>query len=455
MKLTFLGAAGTVTGSKYLVEGGGRRILVDCGLFQGLKSLRLRNWQAPPVDPRHLDAVVLTHAHLDHSGYVPRLVAAGFRGPVYCTSGTRALAAILLPDSGYLQEEDARYANRRGFSRHHPAMPLYTRDEAIGSLEQFVACDIDEAIDIGGIRIRFSPVGHILGAASVRVEADGTDVVFTGDIGRRNDALLDPPRPIIRATHLVVESTYGNRRHESDDPSAALAAVVRRVAGRGGIVIIPAFAVGRSQELLHMLATLKAEGDIPDIPVFLNSPMAIEATRIFLSHPDEHRLTESDCHAMTELVTCVRTMKESIELNARRGPMIVLAGSGMVTGGRVLHHLKAWGGDPNNAVVFTGYQAAGTRGEALLAGVDAVKIHGEYVPIRAERVRIDGLSGHADYVEIGQWLRSIDVPPKRVFVTHGDPAAADALRRHLHDTLGWTAEVPQHGEVVELAPSPQ
>ncbi|MFZ5477861.1 MAG: MBL fold metallo-hydrolase [Myxococcota bacterium] len=450
MKLTFLGAAGTVTGSKTLVEGGGRRVLVDCGLFQGLKELRLRNWDAPPVDPQRLDAVVLTHAHLDHSGYLPRLVKAGFGGPVWCTAGTRDLAGILLPDSGYLQEEDARYANRRGFSRHHPALPLYTRDDAEACLPQLRAVGFDEAVDVGGLRVRFSPVGHVLGAASVRIEGDGTDVVFSGDVGRPNDPLMHPPRPFREARNLVVESTYGDRRHEAGDPADALAAVVRRVAKRGGIVMIPAFAVGRSQEILLILARLKAAGAIPDVPVYLNSPMAIDATRIFCGHPGEHRLSPAECHAMCHVATYVRETKDSIELNGKRGPMVVIAGAGMLTGGRILHHLKAWGADPKNALLFVGYQAAGTRGEALLAGADAVKIHGEHVPVRAERVRIDGLSGHADHVELGEWLSGFLAPPERVFVTHGDPPAAEAFRRYLGDRLGWGARIPRHGEAVDL-----
>ncbi len=450
MRLTFLGAAGTVTGSKYLLEGGGKRILVDCGLFQGLKELRLRNWEAPPVDPRSLDAVVLTHAHLDHTGYLPRLVKGGFKGPVWCTPGTRDLAHILLPDSAHLQEEDARFANQRGFSKHRPALPLYTLADAEAALALIQTAAYDELVEIGGLRVRFTPAGHMLGSACVRVEDAHTNIVFTGDVGRPDDLLFDPPRPLRDVRNLVVESTYGDRRHTAADPSAQLADVVRRVVARGGVVMIPAFAVGRSQQLLLQIAQLKAAGEIPDVPVFLNSPMAIDATRVFLEHPDEHRLTEADCELMRHAAAQIHTPEESKKLNTRREPMILLAGSGMITGGRILHHLKAFGPDPKNALLLVGYQAAGTRGQALENGVEEVKIHGEYVPIRAERVRIDGLSGHADHAELCDWLRSVETPPRRVFVTHGDPSASDAFRRHLKDRLGWEARLPRHGERVEV-----
>ncbi|MDP2311785.1 MAG: MBL fold metallo-hydrolase [Pseudomonadota bacterium] len=451
MRLTFLGAAGTVTGSKYLLEGGGSRILIDCGLFQGLKELRLRNWEAPPVDPRTLDAVVLTHAHLDHSGYLPRLVREGFKGPVWCTPGTRDLAHILLPDSAHLQDEDARFANKRGFSKHRPALPLYTPADAEAALALFQTVAYDEVIEIGGLRIRMTPSGHMLGSACVRVEDEHTNIVFTGDVGRPDDLLFAPPRPLHDVRNLVVESTYGDRRHSPSDPSAELADVVRRVVGRGGVVMIPAFAVGRSQQILLQLARLRAAGEIPDVPVFLNSPMAIDAMQVFLEHPAEHRLTPADCEAMRHAAAWVRTPEESKKLNLRQDPMILLAGSGMMTGGRILHHLKAFGPDPRNALLLVGYQAAGTRGQALDNGAEEVKIHGEYVPIRAERVRIDGLSGHADYAELCQWLRSVEPAPRRVFVTHGDPAASDAFRRHLRDRLGWEATIPRHGEHADVS----
>ncbi len=450
LKLTFLGGTGTVTGSKYLVEGGGTRVLVDCGLFQGVKELRLRNWDAPPVHPGTLDAVVLTHAHLDHTGYLPRLVQAGFRGPVWCTGGTRALAGILLPDSGHLQEEDANYANHRGFSRHKPALPLYTEQDARAALALFRSVAFDEVLQIGALRVTFTPVGHLLGAASIRIDDGTTSVVFTGDVGRPDDVLLSPPRPLLGVQNLVIESTYGDRLHEGGDPADQLADVVSRVVARGGVVLVPAFAVGRAQQLLLLLGRLKAAGRIPNVPVFLNSPMAIDATRIFSAHPEEHRLSVDEVVALNKVATNVHTAEESKQLNERKDPMVLLAGSGMATGGRILHHLKAFGPDPRAAILLVGFQAPGTRGEALEHGVESLKIHGEYVPIRAERVRIGGLSGHADYQEMGEWLRSVTPEPRRVFITHGEPAASEALRRHLGQTLGWDARVPRHGDTVEL-----
>lgn len=450
MKLTFLGAAGTVTGSKYLVEGGGKRILVDCGLFQGLKDMRLRNWEAPDVAPATLDGVVLTHAHLDHSGYLPRLVKHGFSGPVWCTSATRDLAGILLPDSAYLQEEDARYANKRGFSKHSPALPLYTQEDAQAALALLQPVAFDEGFRLGGLRIQLSPAGHMLGAACVRVEGDGTNVSFSGDVGRPNDALMPPPAALASARNLVVESTYGNRRHEGMDPETQLGEVLARVLGRGGVVMIPAFAVGRSQSILLHISRLKAAGAIPNVPVFLNSPMAIDATRIYHQHQAEHRLSRAECEAMCEAATYVHTPEESKALNRRTGPMILIAGSGMMTGGRILHHLKTFAPDPRNGLLLVGYQAAGTRGQTIDQGADEVKIHGEYVPIRAERVRIDGMSGHADYAELGDWLQDLEAPPDQVFITHGEPPAADAFRRYLHDRFGWTPTIPRLGETVSL-----
>lgn len=450
MKLTFLGAAGTVTGSRTLVEAAGKRILVDCGLFQGLKELRLRNWGTPPVDPASLDGVVLTHTHLDHAGYLPRLYRAGYRGPVWCTPGTRDLASILLLDSASLQEEDARHANARRFSRHDPALPLYTRADAAGALSRFVPKDVDVPFDVGGVRIRLAPAGHMLGAASVRLEADGTDVVFTGDIGRPHDPLMRAPAPLLQARNLVVESTYGDRRHPAELPESMLAPVLARVLRRGGVVMIPAFAVGRSQLVMLMIARMKAAGAIPDVPVFLNSPMAIDATRIFREHGAEHRISAEECEVMCRAATFVHTTEDSKALNKRGGPMILIAGSGMMTGGRILHHLAAFAPDPRNALLLVGYQAAGTRGHAIEQGAAELKVHGSYIPVRAECVRIPGMSGHADHVEIGDYLSTVTEPPRQVFLNHGEPAAADAMRRYLHDRLGWQPVVARDGATVEL-----
>lgn len=451
MELTFLGAAGTVTGSKYLVSAGGRQVLVDCGLFQGFKQLRLRNRAPLPFEPRALAAVILTHAHLDHSGYLPLLVKNGFTGPVYCTSATSELCAILLPDSGRLQEEDAAYANRRGFSKHRPALPLYTEDDARAALRRFQPVAFERGIELSkDSSFRFSPAGHILGAAMVTLRHAGRALLFTGDLGRADDILMPPPAAMRQADYLVVESTYGNRRHDSRDPRAELAEVFNRTFKRGGAVIVPAFAVGRAQALMYCIHQLKAAGTIPDVPVFLNSPMAVNVTRVFHDHRGEHRLTPEQCDDMCSAARYVNSVEESKAINARHGPMIVIAGSGMATGGRVLHHLKAFAPDQRNTVLFTGFQAGGTRGAAMLNGAEAVKIHGEHVPVRAEVASIANLSGHADYAETLDWLRRFQAPPRRVFVTHGEPAAADALRRRIEEELGLTVQVPEHQERVTL-----
>ncbi len=452
MELNFLGAAGTVTGSKYLVNAGGRQVLVDCGLFQGFKQLRLRNREPLPFEPRALAAVILTHAHLDHSGYLPLLVKNGFAGPVYCTHATRELCDILLPDSGRLQEEDAAYANRRGFSKHRPALPLYTEDDARSALRRFQPVAFEQDVDLGdGLGFRFAPAGHILGAAMVTLRDATTSILFSGDLGRPDDLLMAPPAIPPRADSLVVESTYGNRRHDPRDPNEVLAEVFNRTFERGGAVIVPAFAVGRVQALMYCIHLLKSANAIPDVPVFLNSPMAVNVTRVFHNHRGEHRLTPAQCDGLCAAAQYVNSVEESKALNARRGPMIVIAGSGMATGGRVLHHLKAFAPDARNTILFTGFQAGGTRGAAMLNGAEAVKIHGEYVPVRAEVTSVPNLSGHADYTEILDWLGRFAGPPRQVFVTHGEPAAADALRQRIAERFGWTVRVPEHRERVTLA----
>jgi metallo-beta-lactamase family protein len=451
VKLAFLGGAGTVTGSKYLVTSGTRSILIDCGLFQGLKQLRLRNWMPPAVAPRDVDAVVLTHAHLDHSGYLPRFVKAGFAGPVYASAATRDVCALLLPDAGHLQEEQARYANKRAFSKHKPALPLYTEEEAHECLKQFRPVACAEPVDLGnGFRVALQPGGHILGACIVTVYAEGRTVVFSGDLGRAGDRIMRPPARIAEADYLVVESTYGNRRHDPEDPEKVLADHLGRALARRGVVVIPAFAVGRAQTLLHHIARLKARRAIPDVPVFLNSPMAIDATRLYTQYAAEHRLSPAECRASFSVARHVHTADESRALNSRKGPMIIISASGMATGGRVLHHLTAFAPDARNMILLPGFQAAGTRGASLAAGADAIKIHGEYVPVRAEVVKMDSLSAHADYVEILDWLRRFRRPPCVTFVTHGEPAAADELRRRIEETLHWTVRVPEHAEQVSI-----
>ena len=452
--LQFLGAADTVTGSRYLIETPDARVLVDCGLFQGFKVLRERNRAPFPVSPESIDAVVLSHAHLDHSGYLPALVRDGFRGPVYATPGTVELCGILLPDSGYLLEEEARHAASARWSSHRDPTPLYTAADATRSLDAFVPVEFDRARRIGrDLEFTLVPAGHILGASGVRVSVGGRVVHFTGDLGRSTDPLMRAPRPLEPASVLVAESTYGDRLHTSDDVEAVLGDVVRRVAKRGGVVLIPAFAVGRTESVLLHLSRLRDRGEIPDIPIYLNSPMAVEAAAIYRRHPDEHRLDPDELERMYRLPSRVHTVDDSKLLNLRGGPMIIISASGMLTGGRILHHLVAYGPDRDNAIVLTGYQAGGTRGSALLGGATSLRIFGEDVPIRAEVVSIDGMSAHADADELMEWLRAVGEPPEAVYVTHGEAAAADALRARIKRELGWPVRVPEHLERVPLTES--
>jgi metallo-beta-lactamase family protein len=449
--LQFLGAAGTVTGSRYLIESSGKRILIDCGLFQGYKQLRERNRVSFPVPPETIDSVLLTHAHLDHSGYIPALVRNGFRGKVICTPATLDLCSLLLPDSGHLQEEEAKYARKRGYSKHADPAPLYTAKDADVALKRFVAQDFDSELEIApGIRARFIHAGHLLGAAQIRLDLDGTILHFSGDLGRAHDPMLRPPQPLQEADVLVCESTYGNRAHVRVDAEAELAPIIRRVAARGGVIVIPAFAVGRAQGVMLHIARLRQRGEIPPIPVYLNSPMAINATEIYHRYHDEHHVTDAECQAMYELATMVRTVDESKALNLRKGPMIIIAASGMLTGGRVLHHLIAFGPDARNAILLSGYQAGGTRGAVLASGADRLRIFGQEVPIRAEVVPMQGFSGHADADEMLAWMGGATPAPRRVYVTHGEPDAADVLRARINRELGWEARVPEHLERVSL-----
>lgn len=451
MRLTFLGAAGTVTGSKYLVQAGGQRVLVDCGLFQGLKSLRARNWGAPPVDPHSLAAVVLTHAHIDHSGYLPLLCKRGYRGPIYCTHGTRDLLRILLPDAGHLQEEEARHANRWGWSKHADAVPLYTRADAERCLPQLKVVPLDEGFEPAPeLEASMSRAGHIVGSACVRLEHDGRSVVLTGDVGRPNDPIMKPPAALPAADYLVVESTYGDRRHPSTEALDELQAVLERTFGRGGTVLVPAFAVGRTQHLLHLLATLFESGRVAPVPVYLDSPMAIAATQVFFDSGADQRITRAQCQAMDDIATFAHTPEESKAIDGRSGPMVVISASGMATGGRVLHHLRRFLPDEHNTMLLVGFQAAGTRGRTLADGGDELKIFGSYIPVRAEVCSIESLSAHADWLELVQWLERSGIAPRRTFVTHGEPAASDAFRRRLQERFGWQVDVPEDGQTVEL-----
>jgi metallo-beta-lactamase family protein len=451
MKLRFLGATETVTGSKYLLEAGGHRVLVDCGLFQGYKALRLRNWASLPIDPAAIDAVVLTHAHIDHSGYLPLLVKNGFRGRVLCSEGTSELCRIMLPDSGWLQEEEARYANRHKLSKHDPALPLYTREDAVRCLERFVPVPGEGAREIlPGVTLETARSGHMVGSTFVRLAHEGTSILFSGDIGRPNDLVLKPPEAMRGADYLVVESTYGDRGHATSDPFAHLETVVNRTVARGGVVVIPAFAVGRAQSLLYCLYRLKRDGRIADVPVFLNSPMAAGAMEVYWKHREDLRLSADECRDVMGSAHIVESPEESERLNARKGPMVIIAASGMATGGRVVHHLKAFAPDRRNSIVLAGYQAGGTRGASIAGGAPTVRIHGEDVRIKAEVVQLDELSAHADGAEIVQWLRAFERAPRRTFITHGEPAAADAMRVRIERELRWRCEVPYYLETVDL-----
>jgi metallo-beta-lactamase family protein len=451
MKITFLGAAGTVTGSQYLLETAGRRILVDCGLFQGYKQLRLRNWTRPAYEPGAIDAVILTHAHLDHSGMLPRLVAQGFRGTVYCTRGTLELCNVLLRDSGHLQEEDAAFANRHGFSKHRPALPLYTVLDADTCMRQFHGVDFRRATEVvPGVRVEFRPAGHLLGASFVRIAtADGT-ITFTGDLGRPNDPILNAPDKPDFTDYLVTESTYGDRTHPAIDPELELLNWLKPACDRNAVVVIPAFAIGRTQALLWLLARLKALNAIPDVPVFMDSPMAIDATALYHRFRAEHRLSEEECRRMCGAAEITATPEASKALDRRTGPLIILSASGMATGGRVVHHLKAFIGDERNLVLLTGFQAGGTRGAALVAGAGAVRIHGQEFPVRAQIGQLHASSGHADAAELVDWMRGFPQPPRSVFITHGEPGASDALRQRIEHDLGWSAIVPEHGAAHDL-----
>ncbi|HSC29017.1 MAG TPA: MBL fold metallo-hydrolase [Vicinamibacterales bacterium] len=484
LSLTFLGAARTVTGSKYLLETGSARVLVDAGLFQGPKELRLRNWQNDlPIETTHIDAIVLTHAHLDHCGYLPRLVSHGFKGRVFCTAGTKDLCNIVLPDSGRIQEEDAENANRGQYSKHRPALPLYTEADAFRALSLLQPVGYDRPMPAAdGVEVDFINAGHLLGSSYARVRADGLTILFGGDLGRFDRPVLPDPTIVEEADYLLVESTYGDRRHVDGDDGEKLAAVIRQTVERGGRVIIPSFAIGRVEELIYWIRKLEDEKRIPVLPVFLDSPMAVEALGRYserLHELDEEMQPENRdekgplgpadrgepverrraharhernvCAFCTERFRTVASAAESKQLTQSKTPAVIISASGMATGGRVLHHLAAALPDSRNTVLFVGYQAAGTRGRRLVDGEAQVKIHGSMVPVRARIERIESMSAHADSGEILRWLGGFIGPPQQTFIVHGEIPAMEALSAAIQTQLGWKIHMPDHKERVELA----
>lgn len=445
MQLTFLGATKTVTGSKYLLEHNNKKILIDCGLFQGLKELRLLNWEPLPINPRNIDAIILTHAHIDHSGYIPRLVKDGFRGKIYCSEGTFDLCKILLPDSGYLQEEDAHAANRYGYSKHKIALPLYNEAEAQESLEYFQTVEFGKAFHFADdFHFTLSHSGHILGSSFISVVAGKDKIVFSGDLGRLNDPLMKAPAMIESADYLLIESTYGDRLHSKENPLKQIAEVINKTAARGGMVIIPAFAVGRAQSILYYIYQLKKDGLIPNLPVFLDSPMAISVSNLLCKYSNEHRLGEDLCQLVCDGAKYVRDVEESKSLNKLNVPSIIISASGMASGGRILHHLKQYIGSHRNTILFAGYQAAGTRGAKLVAGAREIKIHGENYLVKAEIINLDNISAHGDYEEILTWLSHFRKPPKKTFIVHGDIDSALSLQEKIVARFGWKTDIPEY-----------
>jgi metallo-beta-lactamase family protein len=465
MKLTFLGATQTVTGSKFLIETEDQRVLVDCGLFQGAKELRLRNWDDFPVDPRSIDVVILTHAHIDHTGYLPRLVASGYAGPVYGTSATVDLAHILLPDAGHLQEEEARYRNKHRLSKHKPALPLFTVDDAMTTLKLLRPLKYRQSIRLSStLAFDLLPAGHILGSSFVRFRHGAGDaekvILFTGDIGRYDQPIIYDPTVVDRADYLVLESTYGNRLHTDKNGKTAkeqLRDVVVSTANRGGTVLIPAFAIGRAQELLYILRELELEQRIPVLPVYVDSPMAIDAVEIFRNHIEEHDVEMAQLERAggnplyTQRVHFARSVEDSKAINEHRFPSIIISANGMATGGRILHHLIQRLPDERNSIIFVGFQAYGTRGRLLSEGARQLRIFGIDYPVRASVHVIDGFSAHGDYSEIMRWLKGFERGPRKTFLVHGEPKAIEAMEDHIRSVFkGWQVEAPGYLATYEI-----
>jgi metallo-beta-lactamase family protein len=458
--LQFLGAAGGVTGSKYLFSYGDDQVLIDCGLFQGLKELRLRNWAPVPIDLARLRAVILTHAHIDHSGYLPRIVGKGYKGPVFATPGTCDLLGVMLPDAAYLQEEEARYANRKGYSKHSPALPLYTVEDAERSLTLLRPVRMEESVEvIKGVFLDYGRVGHILGAGSVQLSfqrnGQKRTLMDSGDLGRYDRPILKDPEPAGTADWLLIESTYGNLLHPKES-EAELRKVIRETAEQRGCLLIPAFAIGRTQDLVYTIRKMEDAGEIPPMPVYVDSPMGIEATEIYSRHTAEHdfEMAQLSNHERNPLrsrnMVVARSAEQSKAINNSKGPLIVISASGMVTGGRVLHHLKHRLPNPDTTVLLVGYQAEGTRGRSLQDGAKEIRMLGEVVPVHAKIKVLDGFSAHADQGEILRWLGTFKKAPRRTYVVHGEPPAANALAEVIRERLKWQVEVAKHQQIVAL-----
>lgn len=457
-KITFLGAVGAVTGSKYLIEASGKRLLVDCGLFQGPKELRQKNWDRLPIDPASIDWIVLTHAHIDHTGYLPRIVRDGFRGPIYANAATHELCQLLLTDSAHLQEEDARYAMKKGYSSHQPALPLYTVEDAQQALKRFQEIPRKSPFTISPqFTVKPSDAGHILGSSSLQItiteNGKSATVVFSGDVGRYNQTILNDPEPIAKADYILCESTYGDRDHPTASPFDAIAEIVNHVAKRGGVVVIPAFAVGRTQTLMYIMRQLEDQQRIPKLPTFVDSPMASNVTDLYVRHKEDHRLSflheeQTGDHDPLDVheVHMTRSVEESKKINDMKTPCIIMSASGMCTGGRILHHLAQRLPDARNAVIFAGYQADGTLGRYLLSGGKDAHIHGEHIPVRAEIQEVSQFSAHSDRTELVRWLSGFTAPPKQLFLTHGEPAAAQSFRATAEQKLGWHVTVPAQND---------
>jgi len=445
MQLTFLGATNTVTGSKFLLKLDNKTIMIDCGLFQGLKELRLRNWVKFPVDPKLIDAVILTHAHIDHSGYLPVLMKNGFKGKVYCSPATRDLCAVLLPDSGFLQEEEAKNANKYGYSKHQPAVPLYTRADAEKTLDLFHPLELRKKYKLDNeASLTLIPAGHILGATFVQIKNYNETLLFSGDLGRPNDIVMHPPSIMQEADYLVLESTYGNRLHAKVDPLIQLSDVITRTVERGGTIVIPAFAVGRAQHMLYLMYLLKQSNRIPSVPIYLDSPMAKDATDIFIKYSSQHRLDAALAKKVGEVATYINSKEESQLLDKELFPKIIISASGMLEGGRVLHHIKTFANDERSTIVFTGYQAAGTRGADMVRGKRQLKVFGESIEVNAEVCILSNMSAHADYEEILAWLSNFNHHPKKVFITHGEPEAASSLKEKIEERYQWECVIPDY-----------